>query len=77
MNFRSGGPGGPERMKTPKIDTVLVVIAILMIAGGRIYQIGWHPEWTETEALRNLFWVWVPAVLIGLAAGFIVIRTRK
>lgn len=35
---------------------------VLGIIGCRVYQIVWHPEWTEAQAIRELWTVYAIAI---------------
>lgn len=42
---------------------ILLAIAVLCLVGARFYHITFHPEWTEAQALLNLWPFWMGGVL--------------
>jgi hypothetical protein len=47
-------------MRTLVIATLAVATGVTHFAG-RVYHILWQPEWTEAQAIVELWWVWALA----------------
>lgn len=46
----------------------LTALGFLAILAGRLYHLRVHPEWTEAEAMINLWWVWLGGPLLAIFA---------
>lgn len=58
------------------IGGCLLAIGVAIIADAKITQFVAHPEWTEVQALRNLWWYWL-AGAASLALGAIAVNARR
>jgi hypothetical protein len=38
------------------------VAGVVGVVGCRAYHIGWHPEWTEAQSLRDLWMIYLFAI---------------
>lgn len=54
---------------------ILAILAGIVIGGARVYQVFWHPEWTEAQSLLNL-WPWY-GLGVWLVVLFIIIVIRE
>jgi hypothetical protein len=59
-----------------KISAALAVVVLLLVMGGRVYQFVAHPEWTEAQALIELWWLYLPALALGFVAAALASRTK-
>jgi hypothetical protein len=58
------------------LSLLLGSLAFVILLAGRVYQMSWHPEWTETEAMLSLWWVWAGCSLLGGLAGVAALAAR-
>lgn len=54
-----------------------IVLGSIPLVLGRLYHFLFHPEWTEMQAIKMLWWpCWLAGLLIMFVGEF-VMRTKK
>lgn len=49
-----------------------LIVAAMCFISPRIYQVGWHPEYTEAQMLREFGWAYaagIAALIVFVAAA--------
>jgi hypothetical protein len=50
------------------IELGLVIVGALLVIACRAYQFAFRPEWTEAQAFREMWRLWLAAIAVLLTA---------